>query len=141
MLLPSGESLGAVDAMTFAWTGKWPANRAPLLTKIATSCADAPLAPGTAFTADAVASDPDGDPLMARWEVRSEIGDLRTGGDPAAPPPAHPEAFVESKGLHCAFRAPEVAGTYRLFVYLYDGKGHAATANVPFLVRNAAGAR
>ena len=29
MFLPSGERLGAVDAMTFAWTGRWPANRAP----------------------------------------------------------------------------------------------------------------
>ena len=28
MFLPSGERLGAVDAMTFAWTGRWPANRA-----------------------------------------------------------------------------------------------------------------
>ena len=31
MFLPSGERLGAVDAMTFAWTGRWPANRVPEL--------------------------------------------------------------------------------------------------------------
>ena len=136
MLLPSGERLGTVDAMTYAWTGKWPANRAPVLTRLETTLADKPIAPGAAFTADAIATDPDGDPLMARWEVRSEISDRKTGGDPEAPPPAHPEAFVESKGLHGSFRAPQVPGAYRLFVYLYDGKGHAATANIPFLVRN-----
>jgi len=31
------------------------------------------------------------------------------------------------------FTAPE-PGEYRLFVYASDGKGHAGTANIPFLV-------
>jgi hypothetical protein len=30
--------------------------------------------------------------------------------------------------------APTVAGQYRLFVYVLDGKGHAGTANIPFRV-------
>ncbi len=136
MLLPSGERLGTVDAVTYAWSGQWPANRAPVLTQLEMSAKDQTLTPGAAFTADATAADPDGDALMTRWEVRSEISDRKTGGDPEAPPFAHPEAFIESKGLHGQFRAPEIPGAYRLFVYIYDGKGHAATANIPFLVRN-----
>lgn len=135
MFLPSGERLGAVDAMTYAWTGRWPENRAPLLTRITTSAAEMSLVPGATFTAEVLATVPDGDPLIARWEVRSETVDRKAGGDAESEPPAHPESFVESHGLHGAFRAPDLPGAYRLYVYVYDGKGHAATANVPFSVR------
>ena len=57
------------------------------------------------------------------------------GGDRETEPPAHPECFVEAKGLDATFRAPTRAGAYRIFAYLYDGKGGAATANVPFAVK------
>jgi hypothetical protein len=135
MLLPSGERLAAVDTMTYVWTGKWPAHRAPALTGLETSIGDRPLAPGEPFTADIAATDSDGGPLTAHWEVRSEISDRKTGGDPEAPPFAHPESFVEMKGLHGSFRAPQIPGAYRLFVYVYDSRGEAATANLPFLVQ------
>ncbi len=135
MLLPSGERLGAVDAMTYAWTNQWPAHRAPLLARIEAPALDKPLAPGAEFTADAKATDPDGNPLFARWEVRAEIGDRKSGGDAEALPPAHPEAFVESQGLQGTFRAPETPGAYRLYIYIYDGKGGAATGNICFYVK------
>ena len=89
----------------------------------------------TRFTAKLDATDPEGDPLVVRWEVRSESIDRRPGGDRETEPPAHPECFVEAKGLDATFRAPSRAGAYRLFAYLYDGKGGAAAANVPFAVR------
>jgi Glycosyl hydrolases family 2, TIM barrel domain len=135
MFLPSGERLGAVDAMTFAWTGRWPENRAPELNGFATEAREAELTPGTRFTARLDATDPEGDPLVVRWEVRSESVDRREGGDRETEPPAHPECFVEAKGLDATFRAPTRAGAYRIFTYLYDGKGGAACANVPFAVR------
>jgi hypothetical protein len=135
MFLPSGERLGAVDAMTFAWTGRWPANRAPEIRALATEAREAELPPSASFTARLDATDPDGDPIVARWEVRSESVDRRQGGDREAEPPAHPECLVEAEGLESTFRAPSRAGAYRLFAYLYDGKGGAATANVPFAVK------
>jgi Glycosyl hydrolases family 2, TIM barrel domain len=135
MFLPSGERLGAVDAMTFAWTNRWPANRAPELKAVNTQAREAQLAPGTTFTAKLDAADPDGDPLVVRWEVRSESTDRRQGGDREAEPQAHPECFVLAKGLDATFRAPTTAGAYRVFAYVYDGKGGAACANVPFAVK------
>jgi hypothetical protein len=82
-----------------------------------------------------VVEDPDGDPLTVRWEVRSESMDRREGGDREAEPPPHPESFVESKGFDFTFKAPTLTGPCRLFVFVYDGKGNAATANLPFLVK------
>jgi hypothetical protein len=135
MFLPSGERLGAVDAMTFAWTGKWPANRAPEIVAVTTEARDAELPPAAPFSAKLDAVDPDGDPIVVRWEVRSESVDRRLGGDREAEPPAHPECFARAKGLAADFRAPSRAGAYRIFAYLYDGKGGAACANVPFAVK------
>jgi Glycosyl hydrolases family 2, TIM barrel domain len=135
MFLPSGERLEVVDAMTFAWTGRWPANRAPELSALTTEARDAELVPGTKFTAKLDATDPEGDPLVVRWEIRSESVDRRLGGDRETEPPAHPESFVEAMGLKAIFRAPTRPGGYRVFAYLYDGKGGAACANAPFAVK------
>ena len=40
-----------------------------------------------------------------------------------------------------SLRAPNKPGAYRLFAYAFDGKGHAAHANIPFYVENSAGNR
>jgi hypothetical protein len=135
MFLPSGERLGAVDAMTYAWTGRWPANRAPELKAFTTEAREAELAPGSRFTAKIDATDPEGDPLVVRWEVRSESVDRREGGDRENEPPAHPECFVQATGLYATLQAPTRPGAYRIFAYLYDGKGGAACGNVPFAVK------
>jgi hypothetical protein len=140
MFLPSGERLGAVDAMTLAWTGRWPANRAPEIKAVTTAAREAEVAPGTKITVDLDATDPEGDPIVVRWEVRSESTDRRLGGDRETEPAAHPECFVEAKDLAATFRAPTRPGAYRIFAYLYDGKGGAACANVLFAVGRAAGA-
>jgi hypothetical protein len=135
MFLPSGERLGAVDAMTFAWTDRWPVNRAPELIALTTEPREAELTPGKSLVARLDVTDPEGDPLTVRWELRSESVDRRLGGDRETEPPAHPESFVQAKGLEATFRAPAQPGAYRIFAYVYDGKGGAACANVPFAVR------
>jgi len=135
LFLPSGERLGAVDVLAEAWLGKPPANRSPRIARIVWDHQGKEIDPGSRHEAKLVADDPDGDPLTIRWEVRSESMDRREGGDREAEPPAHPESFVEAKGRDFVFRAPTLSGPCRLFVFVYDGKGNAATANVPFLVR------
>ena len=135
LFLPSGERLGSVDALVEAWTGQPPANRSPRIARIAWENGGKELEPGSRQDARAMAEDPDGHPLTARWEVRSESADRREGGDRELEPPPHPESFLEARGMNFAFKAPSLSGPCRLFVFVYDGKGGAATANVPFLVK------
>ncbi len=139
LFLASGERLGAVDVLEEAWLGKAPSNRAPRIARIDWAGAGKEVQPGSRQQARVGANDPDGDPLTVRWEVRSESMDRREGGDREAEPPPHPESFVEARGMDFTFKAPTLTGPCRLFVFIYDGKGNAATANVPFLVKGKAG--
>jgi Glycosyl hydrolases family 2, TIM barrel domain len=135
LFLPTGERLETVDFLAEAWTGKPPSNRSPRIEKIAWEGQGKEIEPGSTQQAKVVADDPDGDPLTVRWEVRSESMDRREGGDREAEPPPHPESFVEARGMGFAFKAPTLTGPCRLFVFVYDGRGNAATTNVPFLVK------
>ena len=137
LFLPSGERLGPVDVLAELWGGKPPANRCPRISKIDWKGEGPEVFPGSAQRARVIAEDPDDDPLTVRWEVRSEGADRREGGDREAEPPPHPESFVEARGMDFAFKAPDLDGPCRLFVFVYDGKGNAATANAPFLVKRA----
>ena len=124
-----------VDVLSRAWTGKWPADRAPLTSPIRTDVDRKEVTPSSEWTATISAKDPDGDSLVYEWEVREETHDAKEGGDPEAVPPAHPEAIVKANGAAVSFRAPNQPGAYRLFVAVRDGRGGAATANVPFYVK------
>ena len=53
--------------------------------------------------------------------------------------PARSAEIVQNGTPALNLNAPLAAGDYRLFVYVLDRKGHAATANVPFQVQNGAG--
>ncbi len=135
LLLKTGERTELADAVSRAWTGRNPANRAPVLYRLESE--DAYLkkvAPGARLSARAVARDPNGDVLTARWVVRAETSDAKGGGDAEAAPPDIPGAITKTDGLTAEFVAPSKPGPYRLFVYLTDNKGGAATANIPFFV-------
>lgn len=135
MLLKSGEKLPQVDAMTYAWTGKWPENRCPKLTAIRSSLAEKEVGPGQTVTAEAEVVDPNGDPLTFEWTVTAESTDRKVGGDAESVPPSFPECLVKAEGKTAEIRTPAAPGAYRLFLVVKDGKGSAATANIPFLVK------
>ena len=135
MYLKSGERTGAVDAMAYAWTGKFPPNRAPKLSKLASEAKLARVSRNSRQTAMVEIVDPEGDTLDFEWIVKGESTDRRVGGDAEAAPPEYPELTLESKGTEVVFRASSQPGAYRLFVTIRDGAGGAATANFPFYVQ------
>ena len=133
MLLDSGARLGVVDTMTELWTGTPPADRAPTIEPIAID-AEPMLEPGALVTASALAGDPDGGDITVRWALRAESGDYHTGGDFRQALPDIEGAVVGSTDGNATIRMPSEPGPYRLFAYVYDEAGNAATANIPLLV-------
>jgi hypothetical protein len=140
MFLPDGSATGAVEVMTFLWKGVWPANRSPRIghggIRVrqvgASDPAERIYSRGTRLLCEVDASDPGGDAVSFSWEVRPDVADNPTvSGDreEAAAPIA--DAIVSSDRNHAMIRLPDKPGNYRIFVYVLDGKGAAATANVP----------
>jgi len=133
----AGEETESVDAMHYIWNGDWPANRSPrvqtMLLDGRTSKESVILEQGQAYEAVFDVVDPDRDPLTFRWEVKlesdetTEGGDLEKDIDSVEGLLSNPDAAV----THLTAREP---GRYRLFAYAYDDHGHAAHANIPFLV-------
>jgi hypothetical protein len=138
MLLPdTGEKLGTVDAMTFAWTGKYPEARAPEITRFECSAAKQEIAPGSKQTVTCLAQGgAPGGKLTYRYEIRPEgSGEIRHEPGQQAPAAIAGVVPPESEDGSQSFTAPTQEGAYRLYLYVRDGKGAAATANVPFLVK------
>jgi|UPI000695ECDB hypothetical protein len=135
MFLATGEKLPAVDAVAYAWSGKWPSNRSPRIERLEASFAEGTVAPLEKLTAAAVVSDKEGDRLSYDWQVVAESTDRKEGGDHENAPPTFPECVVKGDGPRAELLAPSKPGPYRVFLYVRDGKGGASADNFPFLVK------
>jgi hypothetical protein len=133
LFTPEEKSTESVDVLEELWTGKAPANRAPVVREFKSDSAKATIAPRTAFSATAKVTDPDGDSLTWFWTVMPESAGRDAKGQEKVPA-REPDCVVSSNGPDALFRAPEKPGAWRVFVRVTDGKGHAATANFPFYV-------
>ena len=132
MLLPDGSRLAATDAMTEAWTGSPPANRCPRIDSLVVDHANR-LKPGQTIKATLLANDPEGDKLNIKWILRYDSVTIGVGGDAQAEESTFADA-VSAAGSTATVTIPEGGGGYRLFAYVYDGRGGAAVANVPIHV-------
>ncbi len=139
MFMETGERTEAVNVMQYEWTGEWPANRAPRIDGLTIDGKRAVeniyVKPGTSHEAKVAVSEPDGDAVRIEWEFVAEpkkFSDYAGRGEKRG---KAIEGLIEREdGDRITFRAPEKEGVYRVFVYVYDGKGNAGTANVPFKV-------
>jgi hypothetical protein len=129
LLLQDGNRTEAVDVLAQCWTGKPPANRCP---QIGPGKIQVQQEAGAPLRCTVEAADPEGDPLAIEWDLRRDVtDDPGVGGDFQHLEPALKGAVLESKGKAATIKLPEQPGKYRVFVYIRDGHGGAATANVP----------
>jgi hypothetical protein len=138
MLLEDGTETEAIDVMHYVWNGQWPDNRSPRVEPILLDSKVAldsiVLEAGGRYQASMTANDPDGDELKYRWEIMRESEASQEGGDKEKAPEKLPDLISHSDQNDIVIEAPGEQGEYRLFVYVYDGRGHAGHANIPFLV-------
>ena len=138
MFLESGEETAAVDVMHYVWNGSWPANRSPRLEGVwldgKTASQNVRLRPGQSCRARVAATDPDQDVLTFKWEIMLESTSRNVGGDRESKPAAVPDLIADPSRGETSVQAPSKPGAYRLFAYVFDRKGHAAHANIPFFV-------
>lgn len=139
LFLESGEETGVIDVLQKAWTGKEPVNHAPKILPIGIdefkTHQGVYLKPGSTHNAYTDASDQENDQLTWKWEIYHESREKKEGGDKEDKPGAIDNLIINGSGKHLSFKAPEAEGPYRLFAYVFDGKGRVATANAPFYVR------
>lgn len=129
--LKTGEKTATVDTMTRLWSGQAAKNLAPRIERLEPS-APQTLKPGAPIRVRLVARDPEGDRLTYRYEIITDdpskrfVGDFEKPTDVAAQGETRPRVDVV---------APRDPGPYRLVLFVKDGKGGAAVATLPFLVR------
>ena len=138
MFLASGESTEAVDVMQFLWTGHWPESRSPQLKGFWLNGKTAPqsihLNPSQTYAAKVSAQSLADVPLTYSFEIMEESGAKSTGGDFEATPERWSGLITATAPGDAQVKAPTKPGAYRLFVYVFNGHGKAAYANIPFCV-------
>ncbi|MEL6305504.1 MAG: glycoside hydrolase family 2 TIM barrel-domain containing protein [Bacteroidota bacterium] len=138
MFMPDGNESESVDMMHYAWNNEWPQNRSPRLIDFTLEGKQAnnniKLKAKESYSAEVRVQDPDDDELIYRWEIRRESQSTKTGGDTEYIPEKISGLFYGPLSNVTAFNAPGESGAYRLFIYVKDGNGHTAHANIPFWV-------
>jgi hypothetical protein len=133
-----GESCPTVDVMAEVWGGKRPVNTAPAISSVSvdgrTDVTSLTVSPSTAFRVKVAATDAEKDTLSYVWEVLAEAERLGEGGSHEDRPNQIAGAFKITAPGEAEVRVG-TPGRYRVYAYVLDGKGHAATLNIPFLVQ------
>lgn len=134
LLLPDGAKLGAVDALTQAWTGSPPENLSPRIDRLAVA-GKSIVEEGSAVNVEIEVVDPDGGTPSVEWVLFQEMEEFESSGDFRPTPPTFPEAIQDASAQGVTVKMPDRPGNYRLFAYVRDGKGGGAVANVPLKVQ------
>ncbi|MEO0403879.1 MAG: glycoside hydrolase family 2 TIM barrel-domain containing protein [Bacteroidota bacterium] len=139
VFLESGLQTEALDVLEEVWTGEAPANKAPQIQSFTINeqdkTKDVTLSKGDPAVIRLDFSDADNNVKVVRWEVLPESTDIKAGGDVEDRPEAI-LGLVKFNKLsgEGTLTLPNQIGAYRLFVYVEDTEGKAATSNIPFYI-------
>jgi len=138
IFLEDGKETESVDIMHHIWNNKWPENRTPQIELYTlnggTANDNVKLEVNKEYSSMVKIFDFENDKINYTWEILHESTDLQDGGDVEKRPKNTELEIVNQKEGQIVFKSPK-SGFYRLFVYADDGNGHAATANIPFMVK------
>lgn len=138
LFLPTGHETEPTDVMHYLWNNQWPENRAPRVDSMMLdgkfSYDNIYLEADNEYEASIHLFEYDQDSLTFHWEVMHESTETTVGGDPEEVPDSVAVTIVNENNRTIKFVAPSREGAYRIFVYAFDGNGHAAHANIPFYV-------
>jgi hypothetical protein len=127
-----------IGLMHYMWTGKKTLNSAPLVDSLNIGnwvrYQQIVTGRGEKQAVRVTVHDPDNDKLTFKWEIRPEAKYASYAGQGEVVPEPLPD-LVKGQSDQINFISPSEPGAYRLFVYVYDGKGHFSTGNLPFYVR------
>ena len=130
LLLPSGDMLAGAQIVQDKWGVAKSANRVPEIKPLNADRLEV-ASTNDLVTVETSATDPDGDPLVWRWALIDENGYYGDTGLGGAAPKGHKGVVVEGRGTPKVKVSLPKPGIYRLYAYVFDGKGGAAFANVP----------
>lgn len=125
MFLRDGTRLGAVDVMAELWSGKPPANRCPRIESVKLAGSNE-VEPRDTVRCSLKVSDPENDALRIKWALHRDV---------EKPGVAVAEGEAQPDDARIEVAMPKDGGTYRLYIYVYDGKGGGATASVALRVK------
>jgi len=130
----SGESTAVMDLLHELWKGQPPTDNAPDLKSLTSTAARKEIAAKSEFTAQAEATDADGDPLTYQWSVTPESSGRDDKSRERKTKPL-PQCLLKADGSSATFLAPEKPGAYRVHLLVTDNHKRAATGNFPILVK------
>ena len=139
VFLESGERTAAAQVMQTLWSGQQQEYPAPVITGLAVDGLSADdsvrLKKGQLCMAELSIHNQNSQPLSFSWEIMKEVEkDKESDGGDFEPTPDvvwHQSSTETTNRVQ--FSAPN-PGEYRLFAYIRDSHGNAATANMPILV-------
>ncbi len=134
MHLADGTRMNTADTMWRAWSQSEPPNRCPEIRWMGSSLNRKKVSPNKPYSLDVDVVDPDNDPLTYQWVLMSESKKKAPDNTINTELKPVPGRITNDTTRKASLLTPAVPGAYRVFIYAYDGKGNASSANMPFFV-------
>ena len=135
----NGSKTQAYDELFYLWNGAYPDNRAPIVSQLQINGSVASeniiLLANSMANASVEVIDSENDSLIFNWEIMPEIEIKKNiqGSQKVKEKPIDGLIINTNKNV-IEFKAPQLPGAYRLYIYVNDGNSSLGYANTPFLV-------